>query len=369
MEKVLTLLKDCNIRNVLSCLTAGLPKKKYTKQLEQYYSLYCMLVESWNPTEVPKMIITSFKQTGSKLGIPVYTFLGIRNCGYKSNFAEVPIDWKEVINGEVEVLIPKCLLDVADEELLIAEVLYQLDRVSPTIIPKREHKKLFDSVRESNKGQKSRLYAIEKILELNLCYHVDRRCVENDILEYEESKGVLVKWRELLENRINHLNTYAMYFGNPQALNRTNSSDNVSSMGKWFTSLDMEIRPDNVRCDIRKAVLNSMFEEIELSDYQNVMDEHMRIIVENNPSYPELPVVFIRDKYGEKRKLSDVRFSELLCMDIFVLDEKITEPSHVLAILLFYMEYPLRIERIQKEYMLLALLGMKMKYEWQKKES
>lgn len=34
--------------------------------------------------------------------------------------------------------------------------------------------------------------------------------------------------------------------------------------------------------------------------------------------------------------------------------------NQVLAILLFYLEYPLRVERMQKEYMILSIFGMKM---------
>ncbi len=78
---------------------------------------------------------------------------------------------------------------------------------------------------------------------------------------------------------------------------------------------------------------------------------------------PILPLIFIRDKYGEKRGLFEVPVSKLLCMDICVTDKTVKNPSHVLAILLFYLEYPLRVERMQKEHMLLSDSGMKVKMD------
>lgn len=75
-------------------------------------------------------------------------------------------------------------------------------------------------------------------------------------------------------------------------------------------------------------------------------------------------MVFIRDKYGEKQELSDVPDSKLLCMDICVTSKNVKDPSQALAILLFYLEYHLRVERIQKEHMILSILGMKMKKDF-----
>lgn len=91
---------------------------------------------------------------------------------------------------------------------------------------------------------------------------------------------------------------------------------------------------------------------------------HMRIVLEDNPTCRELPLVFIRDKYGEKQELFEAPISKLLCMDICVTNKTVKDPSLALAILLFYLEYPLRVERIQKEHMILSILGIKMKKDF-----
>ena len=115
---------------------------------------------------------------------------------------------------------------------------------------------------------------------------------------------------------------------------------------------------------MRKKRFEFEYEELELSDYQEVVVEHMRIVLEDNPNCGELPLVFIRDKYGEKRELLDVSISKLLCMDICVTAKKVKDAYQVLAILLFYLEYPLRVKRMQKEHMILSILGMKMKRDF-----
>ena len=45
-------------------------------------------------------------------------------------------------------------------------------------------------------------------------------------------------------------------------------------------------------------------------------------------------------------------------MDICVTDEKYKETDQILALLTFYREYPIRVKRIQRDAMLLALTGM-----------
>lgn len=77
MERVLSILKECDIRNVLYYLTEGLPDKKYEKMLVRYYSLYCIIAEQWIPDKVRVVTISSFRQTGREHGNLAYSFLGI----------------------------------------------------------------------------------------------------------------------------------------------------------------------------------------------------------------------------------------------------------------------------------------------------
>ena len=70
--------------------------------------------------------------------------------------------------------------------------------------------------------------------------------------------------------------------------------------------------------------------------------------------------LYIRNKFVEKTEFleSELELSRLLCMDICVTDEKYKEPDQILALPTFYREYPIRVKRIQREAMLLALTGM-----------
>ena len=89
VKRVLSILKECNIRNVLFYLTEGLPEKRYEKMLVRYYSLYCMISEIWIPDCMRETIISGFRQTGRKCGNPVYSFFGISEDPGTEHF------WKE----------------------------------------------------------------------------------------------------------------------------------------------------------------------------------------------------------------------------------------------------------------------------------
>ena len=130
------------------------------------------------------------------------------------------------------------------------------------------------------------------------------------------------------------------------------SNDNVYSK---FARLDHENTPDVCRCYSAIKDIRLRYREIGLSDYQYVTEEHMRIIIEHNPSAADLPIIYIRDKFGEKTEFSgyEPELSRLLCMNICMTDEKYKDPDRILALIAFYREYPIRVKRIQQEALLL----------------
>ena len=364
MEKLSKILKECDIRNVLKILTEGLPKKKYSRMLERYYSLYCMVVQSWFPDGKETMVITSFKQTVTDMGEDVYQFYGVRDSNTILRMKEETIDWEDVINSDIEVLIPECLTENIEDDFLVVEILCQLDQRMVKDMPRCCNKTLFENVRAMNKNGKNAVHALEKIMELRMHYQCDKRCIEAAIVELMDRKGLVVKWGDILvEDRDPFLEKSSYMKNGRELLASRAAAGCLPPVYEYFYKMDVVNSPDLTRCYERKKRLESEYEELELSDYQKVVGEHMRIVLEDNPTCGALPLVFIRDKYGEKQELLDVSVSKLLCMDICVTAKKVNDAYQVLAILLFYLEYPLRVKRMQKEYMILSILGMKMKKE------
>lgn len=360
MKRVLSILKECDIRNVLFYLTEGLPEKRYEKMLVRYYSLYCMLFELWIPDSMRKMIITGFRQTGRKCGNPVYSFLGIREDAGTEASHEEPVEWEMFLKGERELLIPACVMEAVDEKQMAAEIFWQMEKVCPKDISVKTNEKLFDSFREYSHCGKNKVSAIAKIMEKSLNYELDQRLVQNEIREYMENKSTVIKWGDILENRKEFVQERIMgrlakaNMSVRQAFSRQmmcESGDNVYSK---FARLDLENTPDIYRCYSAIREICSCYRKIGLSDYQYVTEEHMRIIIEHNPSASQLPIIYIRDRFGEKTEFLEFEqdLSILLCMDICITDTKYKDPDIILALIAFYREYPIRVKRIQREALL-----------------
>lgn len=368
MKRVSEILKDCDIRKVLCCLTEGIPENTFDIMLERYYSLYRMVSELQISDKSNEVILTGFRQTERQVEHSLYTFFGIYNASDMHSLLEDerPVKWEEVLKRETVCLIPKCLVEAAGEELLTTEILLQIEKVNSARIRKRRNSKLFKYVREATRSGKSKLYVAEKTLETALSYQVDHRLIENAVFEYSESKFPLIKWGKILEERessfVKHL--ISDLKGKEMLARQLLSGSLVSAIDtpayKWFIKMDPENVPDICRCYNRLNILRACYNELGFSDYQDVEEEHLRIVIEHNPSNDKFPIIYVRNKYGEKIEFSEseIGLSRLLSMDIYVTDSKISDQSQVLAMLAFYMEYPLRVKRIQRKYMLFALIGM-----------
>ena len=85
-----------------------------------------------------------------------------------------------------------------------------------------------------------------------------------------------------------------------------------------------------------------------MSEFQNAQLKKQRILVEQNPSAGKLPLVCVRSRSGAVCQVQDVSLSELLCMEIHVLDKTCVKEERVLALLLFNLLFPIRVMRLQK---------------------
>ena len=360
MLRLSNVLKECGLREVLNILTSGLPSGKYRKMLERYYSTYCHIMESWFPDGRQEIIMTDFKEMKCEKREVQYCFWGIKDykSGIKIN-AE-PIDWSNVFNMNIEVFVPDCFLENMDPDLLVVEILYQLGNEFSDEIPKNRNKRLFDSISEINTNEKNKIQAIEKNLEQCIHYQCDKRFVENALMEHEEKlKGFIVKWGDILiENGDEFIERAALMKDSKDMLFCHYVAGEMPAVYEYFHKMDAVCPPDLTRCYKRNEYLVSEFRDVDLSDYKDVINEHLRIICEENPICKSYPLVYVRDKFGKTYGLTEIPVFKLLCMEIFVLDKNILDPMQVLAIILFYLEYPIRVSRIQKEHMITRLVNI-----------
>lgn len=193
---------------------------------------------------------------------------------------------------------------------------------------------------------------------------LDQRQVQAAVSEYLAGRRHAVTWSEILEERGTVIPERAVKeLQKTDPHTRRSVLENLLSRPenrawKWFESLDPDNRPDICRFINRTEHILSCCEEISMGDFQYVSEEDMRIIIEENAACPDLPLVYVRSGSGENTDLSEYEpeLSCLLCMDICVTDPGIRDPGQILAILVFYMEYPIRAKRIQREGLMRELV-------------
>ncbi len=161
-------------------------------------------------------------------------------------------------------------------------------------------------------------------------------------------------WRELItEAKKNPVKT-------KDDIDRENDRRNVilPDPYPWFFYMDNENHPDMRRFFFKLTELEDEIENTDVFDYLIADELGMRIIIEKNPYYRKYPLIYIKDDNGNIYNIHAIPRGLLINMEIYVLDESIKNPAHVIALLVYYMEYPIRVKRIQKEYAMKALLGM-----------
>lgn len=361
MKTVQDILKACDIKKSLLVLLAGVPKKRFSKMLEWYYSLYCLAMGAWYEDGVNDCILTDFRQSEYKDGRKVYSFYG-RNPDTNGRIEDAKIDWNQAILGKTKIYVPDCIAERIDDELLCPMFLHQMYEHCTVDVQKSTNKLLFNHINSFPKEKKSNIPGCENMLEKQLHYVMNKAYINNAILEYKESKGNSFKWGALLKQydwksgipgRIMYSQTGSKFLF--QAL----QNGRLPQVYRCFRRLDNENPPDLLRIYKRLELLDSVYNDIELSDYLEVVNNGKRIIIENNVCCSRLPLIYIRDGHGNQSELGKAELSELLCMDIHVIDDKITTLEQVMALLVFYLEYPIRVKRVQRKFFVQSLLGMK----------
>lgn len=359
MRTVQNMLKECDIKECLLLLLTGVPKKRFSKMLQQYYSFYCAAVETWYGEGTTDWILTDFTQSEFKDGRAVYCFYG-KKPEMSGKMDDKKIDWDQVILGKIRVYIPDCIDEKINDVVLCSMFLYHMYEQCTITVQKNSNKKLFEYIKALPRERTPNISACESLLELTIHYLMDRHYINNAILEYKESMCPSLKWGDLLcDFEVGLLNCIMDSQTGAKFLTQALKSSNLPDVYHCFYHLDDENPPDLRRLYIRLKCLWSDYEAIELSDYLKVTNQGKRIIVENNVCCKKFPLIYVRDSKGNKIEIKKVSLSELLCMNIYLLDLRIVKPEQVLALLAFYLEYPIRVERIQRKCFMQSVIGMK----------
>ena len=290
-------------------------------------------------------------------------FYGKATCSDWNKETEKRLNLCEIFKHGDFLLFPECFADGISDEWLSAEILRQVEKGWEPEIPIRMNQKLFLSVKENCQSRKSSRKAIRKSMERVIHDQTDRRIVENAFAEYMESRVMVCKWGELLKkNDDRQLRYILMDDRSPgilkSRLKHSKLEDSMGGVCRWFMEMDQDNPPDPVRCLRRKAVLAEAYGRIGLSDYLAVTEGHKRILIERNAASAAFPAIYIRDQYGNRILIGEEDVSTLLCMDIYVMESDITSTDQILAYMLFYLEYPIRTERFQRESLESSLVGM-----------
>ena len=340
MQKLSHVLQKSNIRNVLGYLMADVPNGINDAKLSRYYTFSCNVLELWSAEQKDTIVITNYKKG---------YFEGMYRLDDREKIVE-EIDWKKIRNEELEVFVPDSILDLVDIDMLMAECFFQWEKQFFDEIPERRNEILFREVIEKKASQIGGMRAVERVLERQFSYEIDQRAVKNEVREYYETKNLIVKWGDVWEEDDEFLFEHSVKnLAVRLVLENRIRDGEASRVYKFFKEQDLENPGDVYRCYTRKKKMKLAYEGLGLANYQRVEETHKKIIIEQNLHCERFPLVYVRDQYGETQQLSEVDESDLVCMDIWVKDENISDPLHALAIVLFYLEYPLRVARIQEE--------------------
>ena len=320
MKRLINVIKECNTEDLFGYLTEGKTKKEEKKQFIRYYSLYCSIVESYSPNRDKELVITGYKRNKSNQGIPEYEFAGILNptCQTKK---EESILWTQVIVDKVDVVVPDILLEHVTDVFIVAEVFRKLELYNKEKIEKRYNEGLFQRVYRANRKKYSTLEAISRYVEKITYDNTVQKMIQNEVLEYCELKSGVKTWGELLHQE------YSCFME--------------------FVTLCLENPPNFRRAEKRIFELREAYRSTGLDAYINVYKNRCRIIIENQKS-EFLPLIYVRDVSGNSYPLQHYSMNMLVCMDIRIQDNFLRRPESILALLLYYLEYPIRIDRIKK---------------------
>lgn len=326
MRRFADIVKKCDVKKVLSYLTRGYPPDLFECKLEEYYMLYCMICD-W-PSEQNKeaLALTGIDVQKTKSGETIYYFKGIVSPDVEKTEETVITDIG-VLEDAVDILVPDTLIACLPEEFLVGEMFRKLESCPKDPEPPEYKEGVCLLIRDAYEQMsflnfRTCIEAVQKNAE-RILYDDDLHGrIVNEILEYYEMRYSLMDWGSMLAR--------TMIF----------EDDTVS--------LDKEDPPSYLRVMRKQSSLAMIYRDAGIETHEEVKKKRYRIIVAPHGPAGSLPYIYVRDHYGKVHELREFRDDHLVCMDIRILDPSLTSKRRVLSVLIYYLEYSIRLSRIKK---------------------
>lgn len=322
MKNVVSVLKEADMAKVIGLCMTNKSRRRQKLCFDNWFSLYCYVVEACFPDADSNMIVTRYSMARAKDGTQQYDFHCVIGPDIDRK-TEMPVHWEGVLTGEVNLLIPECILNKLDNTYLAFIILECLDRTyKDKQLPRRKNIKLYERAKNYTKSNKieNRVAAIHKGIEKIFANDIKCDELQNEILELYELKHLVLSWDRVLKFRGNYEDEFKNF-----------SKENPVSYP---------------RAKERQKNLLEKYFDLDMDDYMRNGVRNNRIIIESRIRKSDLPHIYVMNEVGTKKLISEVEEEDLLCMDIRVLDENVNEIKQVIAILMMYLEYPIRTKRL-----------------------
>lgn len=320
MKNVLSLLKEIDITKVLAIYIANKPNSEKKQCFDRCISRYYYLIEEYLPKPQMKRIITNYSLKKGADGKYKYDFQCVIDTDIDS-MVEWPVCWKAVLNGEIELLIPECILNKIDCTYLAVIILECIDQTDKEPFLLRENPNLFKRVKQHAVliEDKNCLESLHKGIEKIIKYDITIDQIQNELFDLNQMKYALYNWGTILKYKGDYRDEfYNLSKNNPVS---------------YFRAMEQQ------------NILLEKYVKLDIDDYIKKGNRNSRIIIESYYRDNELPLVYIMNDNRTKKLLYEVDEQDMLCMGIRVLDENMSI-KHVIAILMFYLEYPIRTKRV-----------------------
>lgn len=355
MISIKRILIECDIVDTI-CILTGKIHVAHFDALTTYYSFYRYTMETYNPGNANGFYISSYRKVDVCLRPYTYAFFNV-------NSGRLPIDMKKAIDENREIYVPDCFVKATSMEWIAAAFLYQLkafwDEEYPLyFVPD----KVFEGFMKRNTITPVAFPSVEKAL-FKVLRTIDYQIVKNEIDEQHEDRNVIF-WSDILnDNDVSVMELEKHSYSNIRSVEtimRTKDFyfSDIPKEYVYYVEMSDIYAPDVLRgIRIKRNLLHS-YKDLTFARYKEVMKEGSRIIVEENKLNSTFPFIYVRDRYGVKKFISDVPVEKLVCMDIHILSPYAIHPQEVLGKIMFYLEYPIRTKRIIREQLGWAIRGM-----------
>lgn len=340
MRRFADIVKGCDKKKVLFYLRFRDFPKQCENRLEKYDTLYRIFCD-WNSEQKKEaLVLTGFDVQKGGGGEKVYLFNGITFPNVRKKEETVITDFGE-LKDAADILVPDTLTMYIPKEFLVGEIFRRLEFDSETIGKTEQKSEVCAAVRNEYENRSftdpcNYIEGVQKRVEQILDDVDIHDAIINEILEYFEVEYTSVRWDDLLIDTI-------LY-------------------DSEFSRLDRENPPFYVRGVRKQHFLARKYESIVEDSCGKVKGEGDRIIIAPHGPENALPLVYVRDRRGKEHELREFSEDQLLRMDIRIFDPRIDCNDKTLAVLIYYLEYNIRLSRIKKRDGVAVFLNLLKQY-------